>query len=84
MKTIITERGQVSIPAQLRRDMCLMPGQTVLWEKVSATECRLIVEPRAVIKPDPFAALNFAKEHGLPQRRSDEVLAELREGEEES
>ena len=84
MKTTITERGQVSIPAKLRREMHLMPGQTVLWEKVSATECRLIVEPHAVIKPDPFAALNFAKEHGLPQRRSDEVLRELRQGEEET
>lgn len=84
MRTTITERGQVSIPAELRRDMHLMPGQTVLWEKVSETECRLIVEPRAVTKPDPFAALNFAKEHGLPQRRSDEVLAELRQGEEEN
>jgi AbrB family looped-hinge helix DNA binding protein len=84
VKSTITERGQVSIPAELRRDMHLMAGQIVLWEKVSATECRLIVEPRVIIKPDPFAALNFAKEHGLLQRRSDEVLAELREGEEQS
>ena len=83
MKTTITERGQVSIPAELRRDMHLTPGQTILWEKVSATECRLVIEPRAVIKPDPIGALNFAKEHGLPERRSDEVLAELREGEAE-
>jgi AbrB family looped-hinge helix DNA binding protein len=83
VKTTITERGQVSIPAELRRDMHLTPGQTILWEKVSATECRLVIEPRAVIKPDPIGALNFAKEHGLPERRSDEALAELREGEEE-
>jgi AbrB family looped-hinge helix DNA binding protein len=83
VKTTITERGQVSIPAELRRDMHLTPGQTILWEKVSATECRILIQPRVVIKPDPMGALNFAKEHGLPQRRSDEVLAELREGEEE-
>jgi predicted nucleic acid-binding protein len=63
--------------------MHLTPGQTILWEKVSATECRILIQPRVVIKPDPMGALNFAKEHGLPQRRSDEVLAELREGEEE-
>jgi AbrB family looped-hinge helix DNA binding protein len=83
VRTTITERGQVSIPARLRRDMHLVPGQTVVWEKVSETECRLIVEPRPVIRPDPFDALNFAKEHGLRQGRSDEVLADLREGEEE-
>ena len=58
--------------------MNLKPGQTILWEKVSAKECRLIIEPPAVIKPDPVGALNFASEHRLPQRRSDEVLAELR------
>jgi AbrB family looped-hinge helix DNA binding protein len=80
VKSTITERGQVSIPAELRRDMHLKPGQIVIWERVSETECRLIIEPHEVIKPDPFAALNFAKEHGLSQRRSDEVLAELREG----
>ena len=84
MRTTITERGQVSIPAELRRDMHLLPGQTVLWEKVSATECRLIIEPQPVMKPDPFAALNFAEEHGLPRRRADEVLTELRQGEEEN
>ena len=83
MKTTITERGQVSIPAELRRDMHLRPGQTILWEKVSATECRILIEPRETIKPDPMEALNFAKEHGLLQRRSEQVLAELREGEEE-
>jgi AbrB family looped-hinge helix DNA binding protein len=82
VRTTITERGQISIPAQLRRDMHLVPGQTILWEKVSATECRLIVESREIAKPDPVGALNFAKEHGLPQRSSDQVLAELREGEE--
>ena len=84
MKTTITQRGQVSIPAQLRRDMNLQPGQTMVWEKVSAKECRLIIEPRPAITPDPVRALKFASEHGLPQRRSDEVLAELREGEKEN
>jgi AbrB family looped-hinge helix DNA binding protein len=84
VKTTITERGQVSIPAELRRDMNLKPGQTIVWEKVSAKECRFIIEPRTTIKPDPVRALSFAMEHGLPQRRTDNVLAELREGEEES
>jgi AbrB family looped-hinge helix DNA binding protein len=83
VKTTITERGQVSIPAELRREMHLTAGQSVLWEKISATECRLVVEPPAVIEPDPMGALNFAREHGLAQRRSDDVLAELREGEED-
>lgn len=81
MKTTVTERGQISIPAELRREMNLKPGQIIVWEKLSANECRLIIERRAVIKPDPLGALNFASEHGLAEHRSDEVLAKLREGE---
>lgn len=81
MKTTITERGQVSIPAELRRDMHLTPGQTVIWEKVSATECRVIVPPVTEVKPDPIGALNFAKEHGLETMPTDEWMKILREGE---
>ena len=83
MKTTITERGQVSIPAELRREMKLTPGQTVLWEKISATECRLVVEPRKVIKPDPVAAVGFAKRHGLPARATADWMKILREGEDD-
>jgi AbrB family looped-hinge helix DNA binding protein len=83
VKTTITERGQVSIPAELRREMKLTPGQTVLWEKVSATECRLMIEPRRVIKPDPAAAIGFAKRHGLPVRTTAGWMKILREGEDD-
>lgn len=83
MKTTITERGQVSIPAELRREMHLTPGKTVLWEKVSATECRLRVEARSAVTPDPVAAIGFAKRHGLPQHTTAEWMKILREGEED-
>jgi AbrB family looped-hinge helix DNA binding protein len=83
VKTTITERGQVSIPAELRREMHLTPGKTVLWEKISATECRLMVETRPPITPDPVAAIGFAKRHGLPQRTTVEWMKILREGEED-
>jgi AbrB family looped-hinge helix DNA binding protein len=83
VKTTITERGQVSIPAELRREMHLNPGQLVLWEKVSATECRLVIEPRKVIRPNPVAAIGFAKRHGLSTRTTAEWMKILREGEED-
>ncbi len=83
MKTTITERGQISIPAELRREMHLAPGQTVIWEKVSATECRVIVSPSPKVKADPVAALNFAKEHGLETMPTGEWMEILREGEED-
>jgi hypothetical protein len=63
--------------------MHLMPGQTVIWEKISATECRVIVPPLAKVRPDPLAALNFAKEYDLETMRTDEWMKILREGEED-
>ena len=45
--------------------MHLNPGQTLIWQKISPTECRVIFPAKAKVKPDPIAALGFAKEHGL-------------------
>jgi AbrB family looped-hinge helix DNA binding protein len=81
VKTTITERGQVSIPAELRREMQLTPGKTVFWEKVSARECRLVVEAEAPVKADPIGAIGFASRHGLTQRTTAEWMKILREGE---
>ena len=85
MKTTVTERGQVSIPADLRREMHLKPGQTLIWQRVSATECRVIVPPKPTTKPDPVAALGFAKRHGLKvlHKTTAEFMRELREGEDD-
>ena len=55
----------------------------VLWEKVSATECRLVIEPRKAVKPDPLGAIGFAKRHGLPERTSAGWMKILREGEDD-
>ncbi len=83
MKTTITERGQVSIPAELRREMHLTPGQTLIWQKLSPTECRVIVPPKRKVKPDPVGALGFAQEHGLETMPTDDWMKLLREGEED-
>jgi len=37
----LTERGQVSMPAALRRQMHLKAGQRLRWEAVSDTELRI-------------------------------------------
>ena len=83
MKTTGTERGQISIPAKLRKKMQLLPGNIVLWEQVSDRECRLVVEAPTVKKPDPVGALGFARRYGLEQRTTDEWMKELREREED-
>ena len=62
--------------------MRLTPGQTLIWQKISATECRVTVPPKTKIKPDPIAALGFAREHGLKTMPTEEWMKILREGEE--
>jgi len=36
--TVITERGQTSIPAQIRKQLNLKPGQKLRWQKVADNE----------------------------------------------
>ena len=61
--------------------MRLYPGKTVLWERVSKTEVRLVIEPDFKREANPLAAIGFAQRYGLPQRTTDEWMKILREGE---
>jgi AbrB family looped-hinge helix DNA binding protein len=77
--SVITERGQVSIPAELRRELSLGKGRRLLWEKVGEGEMRVVVLP----DPEPrgaMAMLGFAKRFRRT-RRTQEWMEELREGE---
>jgi len=75
----LTERGQVSLPVALRRQLHLKPGQRLRWEALSATEMRLTVE---AAQPDPLAALGFGpKSRKSPARRTADWMQELRAGE---
>jgi AbrB family looped-hinge helix DNA binding protein len=57
--TVITERGQVSIPAHIRKELALTKGQRLVWEKVGEHELRVIVleapEPRGAEAMRGFA-----------------------------
>jgi AbrB family looped-hinge helix DNA binding protein len=79
--TTLTERGQVSMPAGLRRQLGLKPGQPLIWEKVSDDECRVtIVRER---KPDSARSMRgFMKrfQKDLPKTTSGWMRL-LREGE---
>lgn len=39
--TTLTERGQVSMPASLRKQLHLKAGQPLMWERISDDECRV-------------------------------------------
>lgn len=44
--TTLTDRGQVSMPASIRRELGLRPGQTLLWKRLSENEVRVKVPRR--------------------------------------
>lgn len=80
--TRITERGQISLPALIRKAMKLRPGQRVRWQQISERECRLIVEPVEAV-PGPKAMLGYRKKRhkGKGVETTDAWMKELREGE---
>lgn len=76
----LTERGQISIPAALRKAMKLRPGQSFNWHRVSDREMRVSVE--APPAAGPLAVLGYAKKlRRGPTRRTASWMAELRAGE---
>ncbi len=81
LETMLTERGQTSIPAQVRKEMRLKPGDRLRWQKISERECRLVVadeEPG----PGAHAMLGYARRY-RPTRPSTDWMRELREGEDD-
>ncbi|MEX2382356.1 MAG: AbrB/MazE/SpoVT family DNA-binding domain-containing protein [Opitutales bacterium] len=81
-ETVVTRRGQVSVPAHIRKEFGLKPGSRLKWERISPTECRVIIEPRAEEKPDPMAALGFGPRIlNRSGRATRNWMRELREGE---
>ena len=81
MTTIVTQRGQTSVPAKLRKRAGLPGGAHLHWYAVSDREFRVVVET-AEASPGPLAALGWATRFnrgGVPT--SDEAMRELRDGE---
>ena len=78
--TVVTERGQTSIPSPLRRELGLSQGQRLLWERTGERELRVIV-----LEPEPSvgakAMLGFARRFRTDSRSTEEWMAELRAGE---
>ena len=79
--TTVTERGQISIPAVIREQLNLKPGQKLRWQKVADNECRVFHDPSADA-PGPIAMLGYARKFNPDDlRTTDEWMKELREGE---
>jgi AbrB family looped-hinge helix DNA binding protein len=80
--TVVTHRGQISIPSAIRKELGLKTGQPLIWEKISDREC-LVRIPQKKKAVGAMAMLGFAARfRGENGRRTAEVMAELRAGEE--
>ena len=79
-QSTLTERGQISVPAALRKSMRLRTGQRFTWERISAREFRVTV---ASGRPaGPLSVLGYAlKIRKGPGRKTSDWMRELRAGE---
>lgn len=75
----LTERGQVSLPASIRKAMKLSTGQALRWEQVSDRELRVYVVPPEA--PGPLAALGYARRLRPAPKTTAAWMRELRAGE---
>lgn len=83
MKTMVTTvmtRGQVAVPAAVRRSLHLEPGTRLLWETAGDSACRITVQ-RPVAAESAADLLGYARTFRRT-RRTAEWMAELRAGEE--
>jgi AbrB family looped-hinge helix DNA binding protein len=79
LATIVTERGQVSIPAEIRKKMKLQAGQRILWELASNGGCR--ITPAPARRPQGARAMLGYASTFRRARRTREWMGEFREGE---
>ncbi len=78
--TVITDRGQVSIPARLRREFTLSKGKRLLWERTGESELRVTVL-EAEVPVGANAMRGFARTFRPNAKTTQEWTTELREGE---
>jgi bifunctional DNA-binding transcriptional regulator/antitoxin component of YhaV-PrlF toxin-antitoxin module len=78
--TVVTERGQVSIPARLRKELALHQGLRLAWTRVGEREMRVTIlgEPAP---PGAEAMRGFARRFRAKPKRTADWMRELREGE---
>jgi bifunctional DNA-binding transcriptional regulator/antitoxin component of YhaV-PrlF toxin-antitoxin module len=79
-RTRVTERGQTAIPARIRRETGVQPGNELLWEVVGPDEWRVTVVREQAAAPDPRAMRGFSRRFRAPRRTAD-WIRELRAGE---
>jgi len=81
LATVVTERGQVSIPSQIRRQLHLHSGQRVMWEALNDHSCRIVVVTEPSVS-GAEAMLGYAAKF-RQSKTTQEWMTELRQGDNE-
>ena len=79
--TTVTERGQVSVPAEIRKRLKLVPGTRLRWVPLSAGECKIVIDHEQA-GPGAKSMLGYAAQF-RETRPTSQWMRELREGEED-
>ena len=77
--TTITGRGQTSIPAKLRRELRLVSGQRLLWERVGDGEMRVRVLAETAPR-GAHAMRGFARRFRAEPRTTEDWMRQLKGG----
>lgn len=84
LATVLTERGQISVPAAIRKKAKLVPGQRLLWHQTGQDTFSVTLETVPKKRRRAADLIGYAQRFfpdGVPGR-TDEVLKKLRQGEE--
>jgi AbrB family looped-hinge helix DNA binding protein len=79
MITMVTERGQISIPSAIRKSLGVNPGERLVWEASGEHECRVRRLEEAPIR-GAMAMRGYAKRFRA-LRPTEDWLSEIRAGE---
>jgi len=79
MVTTVTERGQISIPASVRKALGVHPGERLIWEASGENECRVRRMDDVPVK-GAMTMRGYARQFRAI-RATGEWMRELREGE---
>jgi AbrB family looped-hinge helix DNA binding protein len=77
--TTVTERGQISVPAEIRKRLKLVPGTRLRWVALGTEECKIVID-REEAGPGAKSMLGYAREF-RKSRLTSQWMKELREGE---
>jgi len=83
VSTVLTDRGQVSVPASIRKKAALQAGQRLLWRQTAPGCFSVTVEREPSKKSRAVDVIGYAARFfpdGLPGR-TDDVMRALRQGE---